>query len=355
MSLRDDILSSFSGAGRKDLFFLPDLSLWYEWHHTARTLPRAWYDLSLPQVAQAMGAAVWMPVTPWSIENPGVDIVTTEDAGERVIRSETSAGTLTARWRLGPDGDWWQTEYPVKKKEDLTAVLEIARARTYVLDAADLKRWEAAVGDSGVVAIEIPRRPFSDLLHQFLGWSEGLLFLREPLIQDINDALDAALQRLVREVALLPSSLVLSPDNLDGQFISPRAFDAFLADSYRLTSDVLHGHDKRLVVHIGGPVKRLLPLLVAAGVDAFEGVCGPPQSDLRLTEAREIAGPGPILWGGIPQDFLLSTHDAQEFEERVKDAAREARSDGRAILGIADRVPANAVLERLTAIPNLIG
>ena len=61
-----------------------------------------------------MGVPIWLPARPWRIETPGVEVTKTEQDQERVIKAETSAGTLIARWVVGPDGDWWQTEYPVK-------------------------------------------------------------------------------------------------------------------------------------------------------------------------------------------------------------------------------------------------
>ena len=90
-------------------------------------------------------------------------------------------------------------------------------------------------------------------------------------------------------------------------------------------------------------------------MDAVEGVVGPPQSDLSLTEARALVGPNLVLWGGISQDYLLDLHEQQDFEAAVKQAAQEVSGDSRMILGIADRVPVGAEFERLEAIPTLIG
>jgi hypothetical protein len=354
MNLKAELLSRFADKGRTQPLFLPDLTLWYEFHHQRGSLPNPWRDFSLPQIAGALGVPVWLAVAPWRVETLGAEVVTTERDGERVIRSKTSAGELIARWIVGPDGDWWQTEYPVKTKDDLAAVLELVNARSYVLDTTALSGWVERVGQDGVLALEIPRRPYSDLLHEFLGWSEGLLFLREPIVDEINAVLDAKLQDLVKEMAQVPGRLVLSPDNLDGQFISPRAFQAYLSESYRLTTEELHRQDKQLVVHVGGPIKRLLAALVEAGVDGFEGICGPPQSDLSLVQAREAVGSGPTLWGGIPQDVLLDTHEEQDFEAAVLRAVQEVRGAERMILGVADRVPVNAELSRLRAIPDLI-
>ena len=108
------------------------------------------------------------------------------------------------------------------------------------------------------------------------------------------------------------------------------------------------------MVHVGGPIRRILPLLAAAGVDGVEGIAGPPQSDCTLAEARQIAGPGLTLWGGIPQDLLMDIHTEEEFEAGVAEALREAQGDGRTILGVADRVPADADFARLQRIAQIL-
>jgi hypothetical protein len=297
---------------------------------------------------------VWSTVRPWKIEHPGIEVTTSEDEQERLVRTETSAGALIAKWSVGPDGDWWQTEYPVKNAEELNALLELVNSMTYLLDATDLARTTELVGDSGVVAIELPRRPYSDLLYEFLGLSEGLMLLGEPPVQEIIGILDDKLQQLVEEIVHLPGELIFSPDGLDGQFISPRAYKRYLADSYRHTTDLVHQHNKHLIVHAGGPLKRLIQPLVDAGIDGIEGISGPPQSDTSLAEARELAGSGLTLWGGIPQDVLLPTHERDAFEAAVKQAAQEAQYDGRMIVGVADRIPVDAELVRLEAISELI-
>jgi hypothetical protein len=295
------------------------------------------------------GVPCWQVVRPWRVETPGVHGETTERDGERISRWETPVGALTARWTLGPDGDWWQAEHLVKGEADLPAAVEWARARSYVLDPSPLQAARAEVGEAGVVALEIPRRPYSDLLHDFLGWGEGLFLLAEPAVSEILAALEDALQPLVAQVARLPGKVVYSLDNLDGQYISPRAFEQHLAPSYARTAEAVHVQGKYLLVHAGGPIRHLLAPLAAAGMDGVEGVAGPPQSDATLAEARALAGPDLTLWGGIPQDFTLGTHDRAVFEAAVRQAAQEAQNDGRMILGVADRVPVDADVDRIAA------
>jgi hypothetical protein len=370
MTLQADILARFSGArlsgarfsGHDDgrPLYLPDLTLWYGWHHSRGTLPEPWADHSLPQIARAMGVPNWQVVRPWRVETPGVRQESIERDGERITRWETSAGTLTARWTLGPDGDWWQAEHLVKteagrsaerSRQSLAAAVELARARSYVLDPSALASVQTEVGEDGVVALEIPRRPYSDLLHDFLGWGEGLFLLGEPAVSEILAALEAALQGLVEQIARLPGQIVYSLDNLDGQFISPAAFERHLAPSYTRTAETVHDQGKHLLVHAGGPIRHLLAPLAATGVDGVEGIAGPPQSDASLAEARALVGPAFTLWGGIPQDFLLSTYDREAYEAAVRQAVQEASRDPRAILGVADRVPVDADVDRLAKPP----
>jgi hypothetical protein len=358
MTLQSDILARFPGARFPDqgdgrTLFLPDLTLWYRWHHSRGTLPERWSGLSLPQIARAMGVPAWQVARPWRVETPGVREETTERDGERIVRWETAAGTLTARWSIGPDGDWWQAEHLVQTEADLAAAVELARARSYVLDPIALAPLQAEIGEDGVVAIEIPRRPYSDLLHDFLGWGEGLSLLGEPAVAEILDALEAAMQDLVEQVARLPGQIAYSLDNLDGQYISPAAFDRHLAASYARTAEAVHAQGKVLLVHAGGPIRHLLAPLASAGVDGVEGIAGPPQGDASLAEARALVGPGFTLWGGISQDFLLSTYDREAFEAAVRGAVREASGDRRALLGVADRVPVDADVERLVEIAQL--
>jgi hypothetical protein len=180
------------------------------------------------------------------------------------------------------------------------------------------------------------------------------MLLGDPVVQEMQEILESRLQHLLDQIALLPGDIVLSPDNLDGQYISPRMFARQLAPSYEHTVSILQPRGKRLVVHVGGPVRHLVRPLADAGIHGLEGISGPPQSNASLAEARQLAGPDFTLWGGVAQDYVQDAHDWGAFEAAVRLAAQEAALDGRMILGIADRVPVNAELDRLEALPELI-
>lgn len=356
MTLRNEILARFTGTGDATPLYLPDLTLWHQWRHERGTFPAGWGDPSLVQAARRLNAPIWAVARPWQVTTPGIATTVEETSEERVIRHEAAGRTLTTRFTLGPDGDWWLTEYPVKSADDLPAARAMVAARTYTPDETGLPALREAVGEDGVVALELPMRAYSDVLHAFLGWSEGLMLFAgdgRPALLEIMAILEQKTQALTEQVAALPGDLLLAPDNLDGQYISPRVFRDHFAASYRATAEAGRRHGKPLVVHVGGPVRRLLPLLAEAGVDGVEGIAGPPQSDAPLAEARQLAGPGITLWGGIPQDLLQDIHSQETFETGVAAARRQVEGDPRMILGVADRVSVDTDFARLEALSRM--
>src|SRR5208282_4739718 len=209
--------------------------------------------------------------------------------------------------------------------------------------------------DEHPVVVELPKRPWSELLHSFLGWSEGLMFLLEEpaALREIADMLEEKISRLVSDVAGLPGDIVLSPDNLDGQFVPPESFEENFAPSYAKTARALHDGGKRLVVHVGGPVRGLLPGLARCGVDCVQGISGPPQGDSTLEEARQLVGTGPALWGGVPQDSLLASCGDGVFRAAAEAAFSQASVDPQVIVGVADRVPADALPDRIATLARM--
>jgi hypothetical protein len=359
MSTRTRILNRFDPS-EGDLSpagpLLLDLTLWHKWHAARGTLP-AGFGSTLLDAHRALGAAIWAPCRPWRVEYDGIAVATAETADRREITYRAGGRELRAVWTIGPDGDWWQTEYPVKTPEDLAFAVDIAAARRYVVNPAGLETWRGAVGDEGVVALELPMQPYSDLLHVFLGWAEGLLLMQgegKTHVASIVAELEAKLTALAADVAALQGDLLLAADNLDGQYISPRAFKEFMVTSYAATAGIARAAGKPLVVHVGGPAKRLAPLLCQAGVNGIEGIAGPPQGDATLAEARQAAGPDLTLWGGIAQDMLIAEHDDEAFEAAVRDALAQAEGDGRMLIGVADRVPPDAELGRLRRLVGLV-
>ena len=172
---QQSILRRFRDNAASEPLYLPNLPLWYDWHAARDSLPHGWRGWSLPEIARSLGVPAWLTMRPFRVDPGDVEIVKTESAGERMVHYNAPGGTLTERWTLGPDGDWWETEYPVKTQEDLRIAKQILETRQYTVVPGELERQRESVGDDGLVALELPRRPFSQVFLEWLGWSVGLM------------------------------------------------------------------------------------------------------------------------------------------------------------------------------------
>ena len=59
---------SFPERVRSEPLFLPDLTLWYDWHSSQGTLPVANQNATLPEVAQSLGLPIWLPAVSFRVE-----------------------------------------------------------------------------------------------------------------------------------------------------------------------------------------------------------------------------------------------------------------------------------------------
>ena len=148
MTPRDAVLAAFRGASGDSDLWLPDLTLWHHWHSSRGTLPAEYGGLDLAGVAaDALGVPAWSPVPPVARRALGVTITQTQTEAERMTQYDTPVGQMTARWMLMPDGDWWQTEYPVKSEDDVPAMRADIEGESYVVDLAPWHSANAAVGE----------------------------------------------------------------------------------------------------------------------------------------------------------------------------------------------------------------
>jgi hypothetical protein len=355
MNFKEALLAPFDRNTPSRPLFIPDLGSWYAWHRKRGTLPEAHRESSLADIASALNCPAWTVRTPWRLEYDGIEVIREKSDTRHVIRYQTRSRTLAEEWSLGPDGDWWQTQYPVKDEEDLDAAEEIVKAMQYRMEPSGETETESA--SAIIEVLQVPKTPYSDMLHTMLGWSDGLMLMmaEEERLTELLEVMEDKRHALIQQLAEQYSHAVfLAPDNLDGQFISPASFESHLESSYRKTCETLHARGKYLLVHIGGLSRHLVPLLAGCGIDALSGISGPPQSDAALPEARKAAGPEITLWGGIPQDYVMPMVEKALLIESIEAAKAFAASDSRTIIGIADHVPVDADFSRLKEISDQI-
>ena len=343
----------FNGKIIHPPLFMPDLNTWYQWRKKRGTLPEGMQKSSLTEIADALNCPAWLVQKPWEVEYQGVAVSVTKTNNGKIIFYETPHGTLREKWVIGPDGDWWQEEYPLKTIDDFDAAAFLVEAKTYVVNTD-----ATSEGHSGeVVALQLPMTPYSEMLHTMLGWGNGLLLmmgLGRSRLGKMLEVLEKKRLGLVEKLASYSGLYYLVPDNLDGQYISPATFKSYFETSYQSTVKILHNNNKKIIVHLGGIGKHLLPLISSTGIDAILGISGPPQSNATLSEARVIVRENMVLWGGIPQSLFMNTHDEEELEQSVQETLLQATKDTRVVIGVADHVPVDTDFSRLQRVAQMI-
>ena len=227
--MKEKFLSALSNMSAGTPLFVPNLTLWHDWHVREKTLPETWKDLGIIDIACELDVPGWLTVAPWTFQSK-LPIGKTDSEKERTINYHTAKKVLTARWILGPDGDWWQTEYPVKEESDLQLLGEIIEAQSYIFNSQDLIDKKNSMDNGGVVAAELPMRPYSYILHHFLGWSEGLMIaMMNP------DTVSELLEKkpgLVKHEVVEDGRIVLTdtPENLQKFLLEGMKVEDFFGD-----------------------------------------------------------------------------------------------------------------------------
>lgn len=336
-------------TGRVRAPLLADLRLWHAWHRDRGTLPADASDESLAAACRALGLPAVEYLRPWHVEmSSGVDSRVAEERIQRWQFGPDSDHLLTASWEIGPDGDFWQTQYPVQTAEDLRTVIAYLEKRMISVDS-DLVETMVPPREC-VTIVELPSRPFSWLMLELVGWSEGimLLFDAPDLVAQLLELAEEQIDRLTRLLLKrLPASILLSPDNLDSQFVTPGFFAEHLGASYQSLAQAAHQHDHVVVVHTGGPIASLVKELADAGIDSVAGVAEPPQGDAGISRVIELSDRRVVPWGGIPQDVLMPVTPVDRAIETVRTAIAESEHAEFAILGFADHVPIEAEASRI--------
>jgi hypothetical protein len=103
-----------------------------------------------------------------------------------------------------------------------------------------------------------------------------------------------------------------------------------------------------------GTLRGLIREVASTGFRVIEAVTPAPVGDVAMREMAVYAGPGPILWGGIPGVYFTPLVSDTEFERMVRDVLSVMTSEPRYVLGVADQVPPDGLRRRVAQVAELV-
>ena len=123
---------------------------------------------------------------------------------------------------------------------------------------------------------------------------------------------------------------------------------------FRPFAERMHERGKVLACHADADTSLLLDLIKRAGFDMAECFVTAPMVPVTLAEARAAFGKEVIIWGGVPSVMLCDPVSDRAFEEYMRDLFCTIAPGDAFILGVADNVMAEAKLERIERVSEMV-
>ncbi|MCL5271135.1 MAG: hypothetical protein M1457_11455 [bacterium] len=288
--------------------------------------------------------------------DPTIEVRTWAEGDDHYRSLRTPLGTLREKWTWLPESfAGAPTEHLVKSADDLPILRHIYERTSYTADYALAECRRAKVADLGIVLVYTPRTPFMQLVAMEAG-IETLALLAATAPDDLVATLgimEAKHDEAVTLAVASPAECVMIPENLSSEMVGRRLFETHMRRCQEKWVGRIRAAGKHSFIHIDGTLRGLLREEGAVGFNVLEALTPAPVGDLPVGEWRALAGPGPILWGGLPGVYFTPLVSDEEFDRHTIEVLEVMRRDRRCVLGVADQVPPDALRERVRRVADL--
>ena len=216
----------------------------------------------------------------------------------------TPAGDLTASRRVSLKGQpGLEESYFVSTREEAEMFLSLPQI-PYSQETESFFAADRAMGESGIVQVYFSPNPAGYVVGDVTGTESFALLsvtdrdvlhaLCERRLQDMLERLKWLLAHGIGPYFAFSGEEYLTPP-----IHGPRDFDDFNVRYDRPLVDLIHDAGGRVHVHCHGSVKRVMPGLLATGVDVLHPFEAPPMGDITPSEAKAAARGRICLEGNI--------------------------------------------------------
>jgi len=280
-------------------------------------------------------------------------------ADGRVIRHHTLRtphGILTSKYvyHMIPDdplvGKW--VEYPVKEPGDWDiqqAYFEEMTERAVEPALDQIHQAYQVMGDNGVPSVGMGS------VFARLGNARGMQALLFDLY-DVPDRLVAVVEAAAAYQEKLIAAFLESPAEITfydicwatGANMSPGMFERWVLPEVRRAVELVHAKPGKYIgLYTLGRIRKVLPMLVEAGVDFIE-TFEPNEGDISVAEAKRLYGDKICIMGNF-DCVILARGTVEDARRETLRCLREGMEGGGYVLVTGDEVPADARLENLVA------
>ncbi len=372
----DRMMAVYEGRKGEGLVFQPRIRHWYEVNLAAGTLPEKYQGMYLDEVYRDLGVTpreVWVPgevgsefagylplqtkegsdIEVWARQTRGL-FYETEPNDYVITEYRTPVGMIRQIQRRTEHGtSLYNVEYYLKDLKDIEVYKYILRERTYAWDRLHYEWGRRRYGDTLPLRVQLSRSPLMWLIVGTMGFQRTVLMLwkHRKEMEDLILLLEEEFYKMLEVCKGKPVVELSFGDNMHQDMCSPPFFKKYITPFYKRVTPKIHEMGMYAASHWDGYVKQLLPLVKETGLDGLECVTSVPQGDVTLEEMME-GMKGMFLRDGIPAVLFCPWTSLRTLEEHVKKLLKLFYP--RLILGVSDLLPANADVERIRSVNEIV-
>ncbi len=246
----------------------------------------------------------------------------------------------------------WRHEKFFKTREDYKVIKFILSHEHYIPDFEPWLRAEKAAGGDVIFRAGIGLEPLQNFISG--EWMDMQDFCYEWMDSrdEILDIVGIVRENRRKAAAIVADSPALHANyggNVTPEIIGKEVFDAYYVPCYNEVADIFHAKGKLLGCHFDANNRLIADSIAASELDYIEAFTPAPDTDLTLTEAREI-WKDKVLWLNYPSSLHLKS-DA-EIEELTVAMFQDIPDHSGILMGITEDIPPERELYSCQAIMN---
>ncbi len=269
----------------------------------------------------------------------------------------TPVGTIRERWAFAADSlSWSPEEYYIKSADDLDILGYYLKNSKYAPDFKNIDRVSEIVAEQGCVVCNLNKSPLMDMIHWYAGimTTVNILADSKEKLAEVLEILEKKAEEALNIALKSKADILLIPDNLHSDLVGKNLFQTYLKQHYEKQTARISGTGKYSSVHMDGGLKGLLREVSLAGFSIIEALTPRPLGDLEIEEFEDYTEGDAVMWGGIPGVMFTPSTGDREFEEFVKRVIEKMVSRPKYVLGIADQVPPDGIIDRVSKVSELV-
>jgi len=281
-----------------------------------------------------------------------------KENNDDIIREvETPIGTIKEKWPYSKESySLAPTEHFIKTVQDLKVFQYWVKNTSYKPNYKQAYMVKDVVGDIGFTLCYLPRSPLMQFIVEYAGITNtvNIMMANKKLFNETIKILEYKSDEAAKIALDSPAEFIMIPENLSSDLVGKNFYEEYMRSYEEKWNKKIKSKGKYSFIHMDGYLKGLLEEVSTAGFSVIEAMTPKPVGDINVDEFNSYVKSDSVMWGGIPGALFIPSVSDEDFEEFVKKVIGIMVSEPRYVLGIADQIPPDGIIERVGVVSDLV-